>query len=191
MSVLNNSDQAENTIVCFNSDHGDYLGDFNMLLKGALPFNAVTNVPFIWSDPQNETKQTSDDLASTIDISTTILDRAGIGPFNGMKGKSLIPSIRNEGFSREHLLIEYNDGGARLGFETPARVRTIITSSYKFNIYLDQDWGELYDLAIDPSETNNLWDDSNYSNIKAKLSLSMNQELIGLMDESPKSKRPA
>ena len=94
MSVLNNSDQAENTIVCFNSDHGDYLGDFNMLLKGALPFNSVTNVPFIWSDPQNETRQTSDDLASTIDISTTILDRAGIAPFNGMKGKSLMPSIR-------------------------------------------------------------------------------------------------
>jgi hypothetical protein len=70
-------------------------------------------------------------------------------------------------------------------------VRTIITSSYKFNIYLDQDWGELYDLTIDPSETNNLWDDLNYSGIKAKLSLSMNQELIGLMDESPKSKRPA
>jgi hypothetical protein len=56
---------------------------------------------------------------------------------------------------------------------------------------LDQDWGELYDLTIDPSETNNLWDDLNYSGIKAKLSLSMNQELIGLMDESPKSKRPA
>ena len=191
MSVLNNSDQAENTIVCFNSDHGDYLGDFNMLLKGALPFNSVTNVPFIWSDPQNETRQASDDLASTIDISTTILDRAGIAPFNGMKGKSLISSIQGEAFTREHLLIEYNDGGARLGFETPARVRTIITSSYKFNIYLDQDWGELYDLTIDPSETNNLWDDLNYSGIKAKLSLSMNQELIGLMDESPKSKRPA
>jgi hypothetical protein len=70
-------------------------------------------------------------------------------------------------------------------------VRTIITSSYKFNIYLDQDWGELYDLTIDPSETNNLWDDLNYSDIKAKLSLAMNQELISLMDESPTSKRPA
>ena len=151
----------------------------------------MTNVPFIWFDPQNETRQTSDDLASTIDISTTILDRAGIAPFNGMKGKSLISSIQGEAFTREHLLIEYNDGGARLGFETPARVRTIITSSYKFNIYLDQDWGELYDLTIDPSETNNLWDDLNYSDIKAKLSLSMNQELISLMDESPTSKRPA
>jgi hypothetical protein len=78
-----------------------------------------------------------------------------------------------------------------LGFKTPARVRSIVTQSYKFSIYLDQSWGELYDLANDPSETNNLWSDPNHSVIKAELALSMNQELIGLMDESPMSDRPA
>ena len=56
---------------------------------------------------------------------------------------------------------------------------------------MNEDWGELYDLTIDPSETNNLWDNPKYSTIKAELSLLMNQELIGLMDESPRSKRPA
>jgi len=191
MNVLKSNNQAENTIVCFNSDHGDYLGDFNMILKGALPFNSVTNVPFIWSDPHQKREQVSDKLASTVDISSTILERAGIAPYNGMKGKSLLPIIEGKEFDRERLLIEYNDGGARLGFKTPARVRSIVTKSYKFNIYLDQNWGELYDLANDPSETNNLWSDPNHSAIKAELALSMNQELIGLMDESPMSDRPA
>ena len=191
MNVLKSNNQAENTIVCFNSDHGDYLGDFNMILKGALPFNSVTNVPFIWSDPHQKREQVSDKLASTVDISSTILERAGIAPYNGMKGKSLLPIIEDKEFDRERLLIEYNDGGDRLGFKTPARVRSIVTKSYKFNIYLDQNWGELYDLANDPSETNNLWSDPNHSAIKAELALSMNQELIGLMDESPMSDRPA
>ena len=58
-------------------------------------------------------------------------------------------------------------------------------------MFLNENWGELYDLTIDPSETNNLWDSPKYSTIKAELSLLMNQELIGLMDESPRSKRPA
>lgn len=191
MNVLSGSTQADNTIVCFNSDHGDYLGDFNMLLKGALPFNAVTNVPFIWADPQCENVQISNDLASTIDVSATILDRAGISPYNGMSGESLLPSLVGEKLLRDRVLIEYNDGGARLGFKTPARVRSIVTKSYKYNVFLNEDWGELYDLTIDPSETNNLWDNPKYSTIKAELSLLMNQELIGLMDESPRSKRPA
>ena len=108
-----------------------------------------------------------------------------------MSGESLLPSLVGEKLLRDRVLIEYNDGGARLGFKTPARVRSIVTKSYKYNVFLNEDWGELYDLTIDPSETNNLWDSPKYSTIKAELSLLMNQELIGLMDESPRSKRPA
>ena len=51
IEVLKQTDQFENTVICFNSDHGDYLGDFSLLLKGALPFRSVTDVPMIWSDP--------------------------------------------------------------------------------------------------------------------------------------------
>ena len=191
MDVLNSGDQAKNTIVCFNSDHGDYLGDFNMLLKGALPFNAVTNVPFIWNDPTSKQKPISNDLTSTVDISATILDRAGISPYNGMSGKSMLSCLNNEINHRDHVLVEYNDGGARLGFTTPARVRSLITRLYKYNIYLNEDWGELYDLTADPLETNNLWDEAEYSKVKSKLSFLMSQELMRLMDESPRSKRPA
>jgi arylsulfatase A-like enzyme len=49
--TLKNNGQYDNTVIVFTSDHGDYLGDFNLMLKGALPFKSITNVPFIWSDP--------------------------------------------------------------------------------------------------------------------------------------------
>ena len=56
IEVLKHTDQFENTVICFNSDHGDYLGDFSLLLKGALPFRSVTDVPMIWSDPLSRAK---------------------------------------------------------------------------------------------------------------------------------------
>ena len=67
LAALQESGCADNTVVIFTSDHGDYLGDFNLLLKGALPMRSVTRVPFIWADPEAPGPRTSRSLASTID----------------------------------------------------------------------------------------------------------------------------
>lgn len=78
VAALKEAGLFENTIVIFNSDHGDYLGDFDLLLKGALPFRSVTQVPMTWSDPMQQTVARTQALASTIDISASILARAGL-----------------------------------------------------------------------------------------------------------------
>ena len=144
-----------------------------------------------WSEPKFNQNVSTNALSSTLDISATILDRAGIKPYFGIKGKSLLETMKTSSSVRNQLLIEFNDGGARLGFKNPARVRSLITQKYRFTAYLDQTWGELYDLVNDPNETHNLWDDLNLPQIKAELSLLLNQELINLMDESPRSLRQA
>ena len=61
------------------------MGDFSLMLKGALPFKSITNVPFIWSDPQNRSPKSSDSLLSTIDIAPTILSRANVKPYWGIQ----------------------------------------------------------------------------------------------------------
>ena len=189
--ALEDSGQMDNTVICYNSDHGDYLGDFNMLLKGALPFRSITRVPFIWSDPDHRKQSSSDALVSTVDVSATILDRVGIKPFNGNQGKSFKPIIEGEKCIRDELLIEFNDGGCRLGFKKAARVRSLITSHWRYTLYLDQDWGELYDLQNDPDETNNLWDSESHFAMRAELSERLNHHLVTQMDESPLSDRIA
>ena len=181
----------DNTVVAFNSDHGDYLGDFNMILKGALPFRSITRVPFIWSDPDIQTAHSSHALASTTDIAATVLARAGIEPYNGIMGKSLLGNLNGSPDLREELLVEYNDGGPRLGFEKPARVRSLLTTKYRYTHYRDEDWGELYDLEADPKETNNLWDEPSLLAEKLQLSVQLNNQLSHLMDDSPLSNRLA
>lgn len=191
VAALKQSGHYDNTVICYNSDHGDYLGDFNMLLKGALPFKSITRVPFIWSDPKSRTSRVSAELASTVDIATSILDRAGIDPFNGNQGKSFKTILDGGVGVRDELLIEYNDGGIRLGFEKPARVRALVTQQWRYTMYLDQDWGELYDLINDPDETNNLWDNPDHLKVRAELAERLNHQLTAQMDESPQSDRVA
>ena len=191
MAALTESCHADNTVVCYNSDHGDYLGDFNMLLKGALPNRSITRVPFIWSDPVAPEQDSTDALCSTVDLAATILERAGLEPFNGNQGRSFLPVTMGGDAPREEALVEYNDGGNRLGFTSPARVRALLTKEWRYTIYRDQDWGELYDLGKDPQETHNLWDSVEHKDIRAYLAERLNHHLIAQMDDSPQADRIA
>ncbi|MEM9579429.1 MAG: sulfatase-like hydrolase/transferase [Pseudomonadota bacterium] len=185
MRQLKTLGMDQDTVVMFTSDHGDYMGDFNMLLKGSPPFRSVTNVPFIWSDPRDPEARVSSQMGSTVDISATILDRAGLDPYNGIQGKSLLNAIAGGQGPHAQLFCEYNDVVARLGFDDPPLVRSLITPTHRLTLYLGLEWGELYDLTTDPKETHNLWEDAGHAYVKAELTLRLAHELIDQMDRSP------
>ena len=191
LGALEANGQMDNTVICYNADHGDYLGDFNMLLKGALPFRSISRVPFIWSDPDDREAAATDALCSTVDLAASILDRAGLEPFNGNQGQSFLSALGGGDGPREEALIEYNDGGKRLGFETPSRVRSLVSKEWKYTVYRDQPWGELYDIQGDPNETENLWDSPDHASIRAHMAERLNHHLIAQMDESPMADRLA
>jgi len=191
LEVLDETGKADNTVVVFTSDHGDYLGDFNLMLKGAMPFRGITQVPMIWRDPKQPNKTVFDGLASTVDLPASILERAGLAPYRGMQGKSFLSAIAEDGKHREDLLIEFNDGVQRLGFENLARVRSLRNEEWVLTLYGGEQWGELYNIAADPNETNNLWDSPEHAAKRAELSLRLNHLLVSQMDESPHSERLA
>lgn len=145
----------------------------------------------IWSDPNSRISKVSAALTSTIDIAPSILERADIDPYFGMQGSSLLNCVDGSNNHRENLLIEFNDGFARDGFDVPARVRSVINPNWQLSVYKNQSWGELYDLKHDPQQTHNLWDSSQHQSIRAELHEILVQELIGQMDESPQSSRLA
>jgi arylsulfatase A-like enzyme len=191
LKALRASGQLENTVVVFNSDHGEYLGDFGMMLKGALPFRSVTRVPMIWSDPGSPASRTSNAMASTVDLSATILDRAGLTPYHGIQGSSFLHCIDSDDGHRDELFVEYNDRASRMGMHPPARMRSLRNKEWRLTTFGGHNWGEFYDLVSDSNETNNLWDDPNYSASKAEMSLCLIQHLTAQMDESPRSEKRA
>jgi arylsulfatase A-like enzyme len=182
--VLNRLDElglANDTVVIFTSDHGDYMGDHGLMLKLLLHYQGIIRVPFIWHDPSEPTGgQTDSGLASSIDIGPTMLARAGIQPFNGIQGRDLHSSQ-----SPEAVIIEEDSQRLMTGFDRPQRVRTVVTDQYRMSLREGEDWNELYDLLDDPGETKNLYDDPQGIAARQKLTEVMLRRMIALQDRAP------
>ncbi len=172
---------AEDTVVIFTSDHGDYMGDHGLMLKLLLHYQGIIRVPFIWSDPTTLPSGGVDPgLASSIDISSTILARAGIQPFNGIQGRDLLTTEPPEA-----VIVEEDSQRTMTGFDRPQRVRTVVTDRHRMSLREGENWNELYDLSSDPHETTNLYDDPSARATRHNLSEVMLKRLIELQDRSP------
>jgi arylsulfatase A-like enzyme len=177
---------ADDTVVIFTTDHGDFLGDHRLLLKGPAHYDAITHVPFIWAEAGRRAARQADALAGTLDIAATILDRARIQPYNGMQGISLLPAIAGTAVAtRESLVIEDDQQRALLGYQTPSRMRTLITPRWRMTIAQDDPWGELYDLANDPHEMDNLFEDPGHRDVRGRLMEELAYRQMELADRSP------
>ena len=170
LHALEQTGRRGETVVVFTSDHGDHLGDHRLLLKGAEQYQSIVRVPFIWCDPQAENyPAVADTLASTLDISATVLDRARIEPFSGIQGHSLLPALRGAGAVRESVFIQYDRQHQSPGTDVPPRVHSLIDHRYRISVFHGTGWGELYDLQADPGEFENLWEDSAHASIRARM----------------------
>jgi arylsulfatase A-like enzyme len=181
------SSLADNTVIIFTTDHGDFLGDHRLLLKGPAHYEGIIRVPFIWAEPSEGAAQRSDVLGGTLDIAPTILDRARIQPYNGMQGESLLPVLKGNalGAARDSLVIEDDQQRATLGFTSPPRLRTLITSRYRMTIAAGDPYGELYDRQSDPHELDNLFDDPVHRGVHAELMERLAYREMELADRSP------
>jgi arylsulfatase A-like enzyme len=188
LSELSRLGLSGNTVVVFTTDHGDYLGEHQLMLKGPIHYDSIVHCPFIWADPALPQVAGSRraPLAGTLDIARTILDRAGVAPFNGMQGVSLLPAIRAESaVTHESVVIEQEAQRAGLGFSTPVCVRTLVTERHRLSLYDAASWGELYDFAEDPHEMKNLWDDAGRSRLRSQLLERLARDMLAMEDKSP------
>jgi arylsulfatase A-like enzyme len=178
---------GENTVVVFTTDHGDYLGDHRLLLKGPAHFRGITRVPFIWAEPGAGRPRRTDALAGTLDIAATILDRANIQPYNGIQGTSLLPLMNGEtsADARTALVIEDDQQRSVMGFATAPRLRTLVTQRFRMTIAERDPWGELYDLHNDPHEMHNLFDDPASRGVRGALMEELAYRQMELADRSP------
>ena len=123
-------DLSDDTVVIFTADHGDYLGDHRIMLKGPVHYQSLIRVPFLWKDTagRGAPAGASETLAGTLDIARTVLDRARIAPYNGIQGKSLMPQIDGAADDADaDILIEDDQQRTILGFDAAPRVRTLVT----------------------------------------------------------------
>jgi arylsulfatase A-like enzyme len=175
-----------NTVIVFTTDHGDFMGDHQLLLKGALHYRGLVRVPFIWRDPGAVKKNIENSsLCGTLDIASTVLDRAGLAGYNGIQGRSLLPALEGGATGYDSLLIEEHQRRGYMGLENNFRARSLITEKHRLTLYEGAEWGELYDLASDPDESNNLWDVSDVYRDRHDLTERLARKMMQLAETSP------
>jgi len=185
LKSLEESGLADNTVVIFTTDHGDFMGDHQLMLKAALHYQGLIRVPCIWSDPADAGRpDSSDAYAGTLDIANSVLERAGIAGFNGMQGKSL-PAMAAAGEGHDGMIVEEDQRRGYMGFEPNFRARTLVADNWRITMYSQADWGELYDLTSDPNEFENLWDDPAHAGKRMEMTERLARRMIDLADGSP------
>jgi arylsulfatase A-like enzyme len=186
LQTLDELDLTENTLVIFTSDHGDMLGDHQLLVKGAFFYDPNTRVPLILRWPRGlQSGLRTEALVQNHDLAATILAAAGADPEDLAEwmpeARSLLPIGRGEAESvhREVVCCYRNSGISSEPtrtpyFDPPINATMLRAAQYKLNVWHDNGTGrapegELYDMAADPLEERNLWDSPEHISVRLRL----------------------
>lgn len=182
MQTVQTSNHADNTVILYTSDHGDYMGDHGTMLKMGLHYQSVIRVPFIWCEPGKQGKSGISDhqLASAIDLTPTLLQRANIAIPVGIQGRDLW--ARGPQHAQPPVVIE--DPGIEVFDDSDADncITTLVTTEWRLSVFSHSPNGELYDLRHDPQENQNLWYHPDYQQVRCELHALLLQRILALKD---------
>lgn len=177
LDELKASGIANDTLVIFTSDHGELLGDHQLMLKGPMLYDPLVRVPLLIAWPgQIPAGQVREEIVQNIDLTTTLLDVAGASDWQETQGTSLLSLITGRGERggwRDWALAEYRDSGH--GATPPVHTTMFREGNFKLVVWHGDPAtqrphaGELYDLGADPHELNNLYDDPAFSQVRGRM----------------------
>jgi arylsulfatase A-like enzyme len=160
LDALDQTGQANDTLVVFTGDNGFFLGEHGLIDK-RLPYEEALRVPLLMRYPAAfRAGQSPSQMVLNLDICPTILDFCGVPVPSNIAGRTLRPLLTDARAKpwRDEMFYEYVE---RI-WQSPALV-AVRTERYKLIEYLDPaDTNELYDLAIDPHEMRSVIRDPGY-----------------------------
>ena len=146
LDALEETGEAENTLVVFTSDHGEMLGDFGTYQK-FLPYDGSARIPMLVRYPGRvEPGSRREEFVDLNDLFPTFVDVAGLE----MPGHIDYPgaSLFSDQKDRSVQYIEHQHGARRW--------ISLQNHAYKYNYYYGGGKEELFDRVADPQETENL-----------------------------------
>jgi arylsulfatase A-like enzyme len=158
LNALDESGQADNTLIVLTSDHGEGMARHQTVLKNFL-YDEAAKVPLLVSWPGHVRKGVRDSghLVSGVDVISTMCDYAGIAGPPKARGRSLRPLLEGKSCKwREFVAAEVVTTG-----------RMIRTPDYKYVTFTNSAVEQLFDMTNDPGETRNLIDEAKYGSVVA------------------------
>lgn len=146
-----------NTVVIYTSDHGEMLGQHQMMRK-RVPYEGSAKVPFLVKLPKRAGIAQGRAVSAPVelmDIMPTVLDLAGVDCPETVDGRSVLPLIRGDATEwRDHIHGEC----AAIG-SLKSGMQYVTDGRRKYIYYPGRDEEQFFDLEADPREMHNLIDD--------------------------------
>ncbi len=139
---------ADNTLICFFSDHGDHLGDHHAWQKESF-FEASCHVPFLLSWPARVPGDVRrEELVCLTDLFGIATSAAGVPQMRD--GVNVLGMISGESPPRSLLIGMYGEPGTRQ-FKVMVR-----DPQWKYIFLANGGFEQLFDMQHDPQELHNL-----------------------------------
>jgi arylsulfatase A-like enzyme len=146
---------ADDTLLVITGDHGEAFGEHSQSIHGFTVYNEELQVPLLIVNPRLfPYKRQINGLGRQIDIAPTLLSLLGIPEPAQWQGMSLFQRL-----GRRRVYMFSGNGNYVLG---------LIDGNMKYIYDFNLDRAELYDLAADPYEHNNLSSDPAYATLMAR-----------------------
>jgi len=191
LATLDAEGLTEDTLVVFTSDHGEMLGDHQLMLKGPMMYDCAVRVPLLLSWPgQILAGQRISELVQWIDLTATVLEVSGTA-LPRCQGLSLLPLADGREDPPGHrgwVLCEYRDSGHP--YDPPVHTTMVRQGDTKVVVHhgppssARDRAGELYDLAADPGELTNLWDDPDSADVRQAMTELLLDVMVATEDRS-------
>jgi len=142
IEAYENSENADNTIIVFWSDHGYRLGEKGTFAKHGL-WESATKAPLFFVAPELPKGKVIDEPVELLSIYPTLLELCGLPAYERNEGKSLVPAMMGE-TSQPSVAI------TTFGLNN----HTVKSKGFRYIQY--EDGGEeFYDHKTDPNEFTN------------------------------------
>jgi arylsulfatase A-like enzyme len=192
LTELEATGQRQHTLVIYQSDHGELLGDHGIYCKGPYFYDCAIRVPLLVNWPERIAPGSSAALVELVDLPQTILDAVGLPHHPGMQGQSLWPLLCGEAPRDRHRNDVYCEYYNAMPFhrDPSAHATMVRTTRHKLVCAHSLDTGELYDLEMDPAETHNRWDDPACTETKLRLLQRLCNRMAWTVDPLPVRQGP-
>jgi arylsulfatase A-like enzyme len=174
VETLEVTGELDNTYIIFTSDNGFHLGEHGLIAGKNTAYTTDTRIPLIVRGPGISAGAVSDALIVNTDFAPTFAEVAGLTFPSSVDGRSFLPLLidRDATWTRQSVLLERRipeeqlfrqasaAGIAMQEVEQAGRFNGLMTKEWLYVEYLDTGERELYELAADPHQLNNVAKDA-------------------------------
>ncbi|MDO4707075.1 MAG: sulfatase [Porphyromonadaceae bacterium] len=170
VDYLREHDLLDNTLIVYTSDQGFYMGEHGWFDKRFM-YEESMRTPLVMRLPSNLKRRGEvKELVQNIDYAPTFLDLAGVPIPEDIQGVSLAPLLREKKSPRWERKSLYYHFYEYPGEHAVRRHYGVRDKRYKLiHFYGDINEWELYDLKKDPKELHNLYNDTRYKGVQARM----------------------